>query len=77
MDKIDPSAKRLFLVTTVLLIVIPLSVFFTSRHFFRESRHEILISGFSAVIAVNVVVFAAIRYVYKTEFNEEKQEKKD
>ena len=74
MDKVDPTAKRTFLVATVLLIVIPLSVFFTSRHIFRESRNEILISGFSAVIAVNIVVFSVIRYIYKTEFSNEKQD---
>jgi membrane protein YdbS with pleckstrin-like domain len=71
MDKLHPQAKRQFAVATLLLIIVPLAVLYTVRWYMAGSRHEILATGFSAVAAVNVVVFFIIRSIYRDEYNKE------
>ena len=73
-NRFDPIAKQQFILTTLSMIMVPVSVYFGSQcNSYADVMQEvaesvqILVSGFLAVLSVNIVVCCFMYTVYKNE----------
>jgi uncharacterized membrane protein len=76
LEKIDPQALRLIIITSICMVAFPISVYYiascTPYVDFTSSftdYYKVVINGFASVITVNIVITIFIIQVYKLDIN--------
>ncbi|CAG9325648.1 unnamed protein product [Blepharisma stoltei] len=69
LSRFEPTALRTFIITTLSIIVFPVMTYYIASYLTSDflPSNQIIISGFSAVFAVHIVIGCFLFKVYKDE----------